>query len=58
MYKTFKALLTIFWLLDIFNVTGMEMFDTTYPINALIWFLIWLCIPSSSVLYHKELDKK
>lgn len=35
-------LLVIFWVLDIINVPFMEVFDTTYPINGLAWFLIWL----------------
>ena len=46
MYKTFYACLAIFWVLDILNLPFMEIFDTTYPVNGLAWFLIWVFIPS------------
>lgn len=54
MYKLFNAALTIFWILDIVNLPFMEMFDTTYPINGWFWFLIWMFIPSTSVVYEKS----
>ena len=54
MYKLFYAALIIFWILDIVNVPFMEMFDTTYPINGLVWFLIWMFVPSTSVVYEKS----
>ena len=50
MYSIFCTLLTIFWILDILNLPFMEMFDTTYPINALAWFLIWMFMPSRVVI--------
>lgn len=50
MYKIFRACLAIFWVLDIFNVAFMGIFDTTYPINGLAWFLIWIFIPSGGQL--------
>lgn len=49
MYKLFYAAVTIFWILDIVNLPFMEMFDTTYPINTLAWFLIWICLPTTTV---------
>ena len=52
MYKLFYATLTIFWILDIMDFSFMEMFDTTYPINGLAWFLIWIFLPSTSVVYN------
>ena len=48
MYRTFYNLLTIFWVLDILNLPFMEMFDTTYQINGLAWFFIWMFIPTPS----------
>lgn len=30
----------IFWIMDICNMPFMEMFDTTYPLNTLFWFLV------------------
>lgn len=54
MYKLFYAALTIFWILDIVNFPFMEMFDTTYPINGLVWFLVWIFVPSTSVVYEKS----
>lgn len=63
MYKTFKALLTIIWLIDIFNINFMigdtniaYFLDNTLPINGWLWFFIWLLIPSS-VAYERSLNK-
>ena len=39
MFKTFKTLVEIFWILDICDAPFMEMFDTTYPLNGLFWVL-------------------
>lgn len=46
MYKTFYAILTIIWILDIVNFPGFEILDTTYPVNFWIWLLIWISLPS------------
>lgn len=46
MYIFFYAMLVIFWVFDICNLPFMEVFDTTYPINTLVWLLIWMFIPS------------
>lgn len=56
MYKIFKTALTIFWIMDICNMPFMEMFDTTYPINGLAWFLIWIFIPSSETVIKYVAD--
>jgi hypothetical protein len=48
MYTIFYALLTIFWVLDIFNLPFMEVFDTTYQINGWLWFFIWIFLPTPS----------
>lgn len=57
MYAIFNALLTIFWICDITDMPFMEMFDTTYPINTLAWWLIWIFIPSVTVI-NNNTNKK
>lgn len=47
MYKIFKSILVIIWILDVINMPFMNFLDTTYPINGLAWFLIFLLLPSS-----------
>lgn len=54
MYKTFKALLGIVWVLDILNMPFMEFLDITYPINFWAWLLILLVIPSTNVMINHE----
>jgi hypothetical protein len=39
-----RTVVTVFWILDICNMPFMEMFDTTYPLNTLFWFLIMLFV--------------
>lgn len=53
MYKVFNALLSIVWVLDILNLQFMQLLDTTYPINTLTWFLIWLVLPSTETVVKK-----
>lgn len=48
MYKTFKALVIIVWVLDIINVPAMAFLDTTLPINVLGWLLILLLLPPAN----------
>ena len=39
-----KTVVTLFWILDICNMPFMEIFDTTYPLNGMFWFLFFaLC---------------
>ena len=45
MYKIFKALVIIVWVLDVINVPSMEFLDTTLPINFLGWLLMLLFLP-------------
>jgi hypothetical protein len=56
MYTLFYGALTIFWILDILNLPFMEMFDVVYPINGLVWFLIWILLPSTSITISKTGD--
>ena len=58
MYKIIYTAITIFWILDICNLPFMEMFDTTYPINALVWLLIWIFIPSTKTVIKHTKDKE
>lgn len=39
-----RIILVLLWILDITNMPFMAMFDTTYPINTLVWLLIWIFI--------------
>ena len=50
-----RCAITVFWILDICNMPFMEMFDTTYPLNALFWFLIWIFL-GGSISTTKEED--
>lgn len=34
-----------FWLLDVFDFSFMEIFDTLIPINGLAWLVIWAPLP-------------
>lgn len=55
MYKIFKALITIVWVLDVINVPQAEFLDTTLPINFLGWLLLFLFIPTANTqtITHK-----
>lgn len=37
-----RCVIIVFWILDICNMPFMEIFDTTYPLNGLFWFLIFI----------------
>ena len=37
-----RTLIMLFWICDILNMPFMEMFDTTYPLNTLFWFLVFI----------------
>jgi len=47
MYKIFNAILSIIWILDVINIPQFAFLDTTIPINALAWLLIWIVVPST-----------
>lgn len=48
MINLLKFLITIFWILDITDMPFMQMFDTTYPMNTLFWWLIWIFVSGFS----------
>jgi len=61
MFRTFKLLMFILWLIDILNIdflingTHLATFlDITLPINGLFWLLYWLLVPSSNYIIQKE----
>lgn len=37
-----RFLFSVFWIMNIMNLPFMEMFDTTYPLNTLFYFLVAL----------------
>ena len=45
MYKVFYSLISIIWILDILQISFMNFLDTSVPINALAWFLIFVVMP-------------
>lgn len=51
-----RTAVTVFWILDICNMPFMEMFDTTYPLNTLFWFLIMLFCGGSISITNKGED--
>ena len=58
MYKIFRALINIVWVLDILNLPFMEILDTTYPINGWAWFLIiFLALPTTKTVVVKEKEE-
>lgn len=57
MYKTFKALVILIWIIDIldinFIINGVsiaEFLDTTIPLNFWFWLFVWLFIPSADII--------
>lgn len=62
MISLLKFLILIFWILDITNMPFMEMFDSTYPMNALFWWLIWFFVlgfnVEISVRWHDDGQEK
>lgn len=54
MFKIFKTLILIIWVIDILNINFTinniqvaEFLDETIQINFWAWFLIWLLMPNS-----------
>lgn len=49
-----KTAITIFWILDVCNMPFMEIFDTTYPLNELFWFLVWMFCGGETYVTSKK----
>lgn len=63
MFKIFKTLLLIIWIIDIFDINFMfngvevaKFLDETIAINFWGWFLLWLFIPSSDTFIKERSD--
>lgn len=57
MYKIFKALLSIVWIMDILNFPIVDFLDTEIPINTLAWILIFIFIPGTTIIQRIYHDK-
>lgn len=54
MINLMKFLILIFWILDITDMPFMKIFDTTYPMNGIFWWLIWFFVLGFSVEIKSE----
>lgn len=61
MYRVLYSLVVIIWIVDILNmniiINGVnvhEFLDVTIPVNGWAWFLLWVFLPSTSVVVRKE----
>lgn len=61
MYRVLYSLMVIIWIVDILNmniiidgVNVHEFLDVTIPVNGWAWFLLWVFLPSTSVVVRKE----
>jgi hypothetical protein len=61
MYRVLYSLVVIIWIVDILNmniiidgVNVHEFLDVTIPVNGWAWFLLWVFLPSTSVVVRKE----
>lgn len=56
MNAIFNKLITAFWIFDVMNLPFMEIFDTTYPINFWVYFVLlslWWFLPFLSAEVSK-----
>ena len=60
MFRTFKTIVDIFWIMDVLDLPFMEMFDTTYPINGVFWFafIVVLCFEEAFELNQNRKGDK
>lgn len=61
MFKIFKTLLLIIWIIDICDINfifnGVEVakfLDETIAINFWGWFLFWLLVPTSTTIIERS----
>ena len=61
MFKIFKTLLLIIWIIDICDINfifnGVEVakfLDKTIAINFWGWFLFWLLVPTSTTIIERS----
>ena len=60
MFKLFRTLILIIWLVDILNINFLinniqiaEFLDKTIPLNFWFWFLFWIFVPAVDDEYYK-----
>lgn len=67
MYKVFKSLVVVVWILDIMNINviGIPLLECLEPIlndannlNTLFWFLIFAFLPSADVVAKLNKEDK
>lgn len=65
LYKIFKGLLVIVWLIDILNINFIvndisvaNFLDQTLPLNTLFWFLLWFFLPTSKGNIKININRK
>ena len=65
MYRIFKSLVVVVWILDIMNINviGIPLLECLEPIlndvnnlNTLFWLLVFLVLPSTNL--HVKLNKE
>lgn len=49
--KLLYSAIVLFWIFDICNMPFMAEFDTTYPINGLVWTLIFVFILAGESIF-------
>lgn len=49
--KLLFYVISIFWIFDICNMPFMTAFDTTYPVNGLVWTLILIFILAGESIF-------
>lgn len=61
MFKIFKTLLLVIWIIDICDINFMfngvevaEFLDETVAINFWGWFLFWLLVPTSTTVVERS----
>ena len=61
MFKIFKTLILVIWIIDICNINFMfngvevaEFLDKTVAINFWGWFLFWLLVPTSTTIVERS----
>lgn len=61
MFKIFKTLLLVIWIIDICDINFIfngvevaEFLDETVAINFWGWFLFWLLVPTSTTIVERS----
>lgn len=63
MFKIFKTLVLVIWLIDIFDVNiiingnkimNAALLDSTMPLNFWFWFIFWLLVPGTETVTRQS----